>query len=93
MRDEYDFSKGERGKFHIKPGTRVQLPAHVTVDLLEVIKEEVDDYKQYGEGAKRITLHPWTWTSITPEGHELELFGVPVVLDGSLKLRCFRVDE
>jgi hypothetical protein len=32
MRDEYDFSKGERGKFH-RPGVELRLPVYLDVDV------------------------------------------------------------
>jgi len=33
MREEYDFSKGERGKF-FKPGTKVNLPVYLEADVM-----------------------------------------------------------
>jgi len=33
MREEYDFSKGERGKF-FKPGTKVNLPIYLEADVM-----------------------------------------------------------
>jgi len=33
MREEYDFSKGERGKFY-KPGTKVNLPVYLEADVM-----------------------------------------------------------
>ena len=33
MREEYDFSKGERGKF-FKPGTKVNLPVYLEEDVM-----------------------------------------------------------
>ena len=32
-REEYDFSKGERGKF-FKPGTKVNLPIYLEADVM-----------------------------------------------------------
>lgn len=32
MRDEYDFSKGERGKFH-RPGAELRLPVYLDVGV------------------------------------------------------------
>ena len=32
MRDEYDFSKGERGKFY-RPGAKVHLPVYLDDDV------------------------------------------------------------
>lgn len=34
MRREYDFSKGERGKFY-RPGTQLNLPVYLEQDLRE----------------------------------------------------------
>lgn len=34
MRDEYDFSKGERGKF-FKPNARINLPVYLDADVLD----------------------------------------------------------
>ena len=34
MREEYDFSKGERGKF-FKPNARINLPVYLDADVLD----------------------------------------------------------
>ena len=37
MRKEYDFSKGERGKFH-KPNAKLNLPVYLDPDVLGVVE-------------------------------------------------------
>ena len=37
MRDEYDFSKGERGKFY-KPGATLNLPVYLDDDVRSVLQ-------------------------------------------------------
>ena len=37
MRKEYDFSKGERGKFH-KPNAKLNLPVYLEPDVLGVVE-------------------------------------------------------
>lgn len=34
MREEYDFSEGERGKFY-KPGGKINLPLYLEADVLD----------------------------------------------------------
>ncbi|PCH53106.1 MAG: hypothetical protein COC20_01170 [Cellvibrionales bacterium] len=34
MREEYDFSKGERGKF-FKPGSKINLPLYLEAEVLD----------------------------------------------------------
>jgi hypothetical protein len=36
MRDEYDFSKGERGRFH-RPGAVLNPPVHLDPEVLEFL--------------------------------------------------------
>ena len=36
MRDEYDFSKGERGKFY-RPGAKVHLPLYLDDDVQAIL--------------------------------------------------------
>ena len=38
MRQEYDFSKGERGKFH-RPGARVHIPVYLEESVLGPLTE------------------------------------------------------
>jgi len=40
MREEYDFSKGERGKFY-KPGTKVNLPVYLEADVMNYFEAKV----------------------------------------------------
>ena len=35
MRKEYDFSKGERGKFY-RPGVELYLPIYIEADMMEL---------------------------------------------------------
>ena len=37
MRKEYDFSKGERGKFH-KPNAKLNVPVYLEPDVLGVVE-------------------------------------------------------
>lgn len=37
MRDEYDFTKGERGKF-FKPNAQMNLPVYLEADVLDYFK-------------------------------------------------------
>ena len=39
MRDEYDFSKGERGKFY-NPGAKKNLPVYLDEDVLDYFSEK-----------------------------------------------------
>ncbi len=39
MRDEYDFSKGERGKFY-KPGARLNLPVYLDDDVRSILQRQ-----------------------------------------------------
>ena len=41
MKDEYDFSKGERGKFH-RPGTRMNLPVYLDEDVRRYLQERAE---------------------------------------------------
>ena len=36
MKDEYDFSKAERGKFY-RPGTTLNLPVYLDADVLDYL--------------------------------------------------------
>lgn len=36
MKDEYDFSKGERGKFH-RPNATLNLPVYLDADVLDYL--------------------------------------------------------
>ena len=38
MKDEYDFSKGERGKFY-RPGAKFNLPVYLDDDVLTYLTE------------------------------------------------------
>ncbi len=39
MRDEYDFSRGERGKFY-KPGARLNLPVYLDDDVRSILQRQ-----------------------------------------------------
>jgi hypothetical protein len=41
MKDEYDFSKGERGKFY-RPGVRMNLPVYLDEDVLKYLRERAE---------------------------------------------------
>lgn len=41
MKDEYDFSKGQRGKFH-RANARVNLPVYLDEDLLARLKARAE---------------------------------------------------
>jgi hypothetical protein len=47
MKEEYDFSGGERGKFH-RPGARMKLPIYLDEDVLRYLRERAE--------AKGVTL-------------------------------------
>ena len=38
MKKEYDFSKGERGKFY-RPGVELNIPVYLEADVAEVVRE------------------------------------------------------
>jgi hypothetical protein len=38
MKNEYDFSKGERGKFY-RPGVELNIPVYLEADVAEVVRE------------------------------------------------------
>ena len=38
MKKEYDFSKGERGKFY-RPGAELNIPVYLEPDVAEVVRE------------------------------------------------------
>lgn len=38
MKDEYDFSQGERGKFY-RPGLKLQLPVYLDDEVLMYLRE------------------------------------------------------
>jgi hypothetical protein len=38
MKDEYDFSKGERGKFH-RPDAKLQLPVYLAEEVQEFVQK------------------------------------------------------
>ena len=38
MKDEYDFSEGERGKFY-RPGAKLNLPVYLDDDILTYLNE------------------------------------------------------
>lgn len=38
MKREYDFSKGERGKFH-RPGVELRIPVYLDSDVARVVRE------------------------------------------------------
>lgn len=42
MRDQYDFSKGERGKFY-KPDTRLNLPVYLEDDARSVLQRQAKE--------------------------------------------------
>lgn len=41
MKDEYDFSKGERGKFY-RPGTTLNLPVYLDADVLDYLSARAE---------------------------------------------------
>jgi hypothetical protein len=41
MKDEYDFSGGERGKFH-RPGARLNLPVYLDEQVLKYLRERAE---------------------------------------------------
>lgn len=41
MKEEYDFSGGERGKFH-RPGTRMNLPIYLDEDVLRYLRARAE---------------------------------------------------
>jgi hypothetical protein len=41
MNDEYDFSKGERGKFH-RSGARMNLPVYLDEEVLRYLRERAE---------------------------------------------------
>lgn len=41
MRDEYDFSKGERGKFHI-PADQICLPVYLNPDVESRLRKQAE---------------------------------------------------
>jgi hypothetical protein len=41
MKEEYDFSGGERGKFH-RPGARMNLPIYLDEDVLRYLRERAE---------------------------------------------------
>jgi len=41
MKDEYDFSKGERGKFY-RPGVQMNLPVYLDEDVLKYLRERAE---------------------------------------------------
>ncbi len=41
MKEEYDFSKGERGKFP-RPGARMNLPIYLDEDVLRYLRERAE---------------------------------------------------
>jgi hypothetical protein len=41
MKDEYDFSGGERGKFH-RPGARINLPVYLEDDILRYLRQRAE---------------------------------------------------
>lgn len=46
MKKEYDFSKGERGKFY-QPGVELKVPVYLEPDVAEAIREKA---KKKGTG-------------------------------------------
>ena len=38
MKKEYDFSKGQRGKFY-RPGVELNIPVYLEADVAEVVKQ------------------------------------------------------
>lgn len=42
MRDEYDFSNGERGKFY-QPDAKMNLPVYLDEDVLDYFAEKAKD--------------------------------------------------
>ncbi len=44
MAEEYDFSKGERGKFH-RPGATLSPPVHLEPDVLRFLQAKADAQK------------------------------------------------
>jgi len=38
MKKEYDFSKGERGKFY-RPDAKLYLPVYIKTDMMEVLRK------------------------------------------------------
>ena len=41
MKDEYDFSGGERGKFH-RPGATMRLPVYLDEEVLKYLRERAE---------------------------------------------------
>jgi hypothetical protein len=41
MKDEYDFSGGERGKFH-RPGARMNLPVYLDEEVFRYLRERAE---------------------------------------------------
>lgn len=39
MKEEYDFSKGERGKFY-RPNTTLNLPVYLDADILDYLSDK-----------------------------------------------------
>lgn len=42
MKDEYDFSRGERGKFY-KPDTKLNLPVYLDDDVRSVLQRQAEE--------------------------------------------------
>jgi predicted HicB family RNase H-like nuclease len=42
MKDEYDFSKGERGKFY-KPDARLNLPVYLDDDVRRILQRQAKE--------------------------------------------------
>ena len=54
MKEEYDFSKGERGKFH-RPGAELNIPVYLDPDVAKVVRERAGE-TDAGIGA---TVNEW----------------------------------
>ena len=49
MKDEYDFSKGKRGRF-FKPGARLNLPVYLDAEVREYLQHQAEAKgKELGE--------------------------------------------
>lgn len=70
MKKEYDFSKGERGKFY-RPDVELNLPVYLEPDVAKVVRERA---KKRDVGIDTV-VNDWIRKDIRPEGrpHKLKV--------------------
>ena len=68
MKREYDFSKGERGKFY-RPGVELSIPVYLEPDVAEVVRQRA----KKRDASITTVVNDWLREDIGSESHTRKL--------------------